>query len=230
MGRAYPDTFVMNRAMLEAQMTSASDDRLWRSYDSGMAELDRSFGPALRAIGLTSLAQAKEWIERKSGRQATGLEIAGQGKAFAELGMAGIANCLAVGTFLSDYPQTTEFPRRRFSRPPVTFVPGDIAEPETWAAIHTVAQHQLTNPPDLILFTPAGGMSSMPETPQFYESVLVRSLSLADPGPIVMVGETTPQLSHRLEQQLLAMQHRGEAQVAILAGYEYGLFALVRPS
>lgn len=229
MSAGYPDTFVMNRAMREAQMTSASDDRLWRSYDSGTAELDRSFGPALRAIGLASLAQAKEWVEHKSGRQATGLEIAGQGKAFVELGMAGIANCLAVGEFLGDYPQTTKFSRRRSSRPPVTFVPGDIAERETWDDIQMAIQEELADPPNLILFTPAGGTSSMPENAEFYETILVRSLELADSGPVVMVGEMMPQHSVRLEQRLIGMQHRGEAKVAILAGSEYGLFALVRP-
>lgn len=229
MSAAYPDTFIMNRAMREAQMTSASDDRIWKSYDSGLEELDRCLGPALRAVGFQSLAHAMKWLEKIRDRQPSGLEIAGQGKTFSQERVPGIANCLAVPEFLIDQPQRTSRPRRRYANPPVTFVPGDIAERETWDDIQAAIQGELSDPPNLILFTPADGTSCMPETPEFYESVLARSLELADPGPVVMVGEMNSHFSVRLEQRLLAMQHRGEAQVAILSGYEYGLFALVRP-
>lgn len=230
MGRAYPDTFVMNRAMREAQMTSATDFLSgYNSYDSGTNELNRLLGPALRAIGFASLSHASQWLENRNGRCSTGFEIAGQGATFAELRMAGIANCLAVPEFLIDQPQTTNFPRRRFARPPVTFVPGDIAKQKTWDDIQTAVQDELSDPPNLILFTPAGGTSCMPENQEFYESILIRSLELSDPGPVVMVGEMAPQHSLRLEQRLIAMQMEDRAQVAILAGSEYGLFALMRP-
>lgn len=218
----------MNRAMREAQMTSAMDDLIWRSYDSGLEELDRSLGPALRAVGFQSLAHTMEWLETRSGRRPTGLEIAGQGRTFVGK-MEGIANCLAVPEFLIAQPQRTAHPRRRFSAPPVIFVPGDIAEQKTWNDIQTAIHEELADPPNLILFTPASGTSSMPEDAEFYETILVRSLELADSGPVVMVGEMMPQHSVRLEQRLIGMQYRGEAQVAILAGSEYGLFALRRP-
>lgn len=219
----------MNRAMREAQMTSALDDRIWRSYDSGLKELDNSLGPAFRAVGFLSIGQTTQWLEKQSNRRPTGLEIAGQGATFAELRMEGIATCLAVGEFLIDQSQTTRFPRRRFARPPVTFVPGDIAQQETWDDIQTAVQDELSDPPNLILFTPAGGTSCMPENQEFYESILIRSLELAGPGPVVMVGEMMSQHSVRLEQRLIGMQQQGEVRAAILAGYEYGLFALMRP-
>lgn len=229
MGRGYPDTFIMNRAMREAQMTSASDDRIWRSYDSGLKELNNSLGPAFRAIGFLSIGHASQWLEERSGRRPTGLEIAGQGATFAQLKIEGVANCLAIPEFLIDQSRKTKHLRRRYATPPVTFAPGDIAHSSTWDEIRRAFQDEKIDPPNLILFTPAGGVSCMPEICEFYESILIRSLELTGSGPVVMTGEVLPAYSGKLEQRLISMQRRRKARVAILAGCEYGLFALMRP-
>ena len=232
MSAGHPDTFIMDRAMREAQMTSVGDPRGgYGSYDSGPDELDLALGPGLRAVGFQSLADAKEWLEKTCRRQPNGLEIAGQGKTFATQRISAIANCLAFPECLIAQPQRTPRPRRRHANPPITFVPGDIAEQTTWDNIQTAVREDLQNPPNIILFTPAEiGLSSMPRNSGFFESVVVRSLALADPGPVVMVGEMSSHFSIRLEQRLLEMQHRGDAQVAIIAGLEYSLFALRRES
>lgn len=226
MGRIFPDAFVMDKAMQEAQMSSPTDNRAWHLYDSGPENLDKYLKRALRGINFNSIAQAALWLTETAGRKPTGLEIAGQGKTFAKLKIAGVANCLAVPEFLIDQTKKTKHPRRRYASPSVTFVPGDIAQPSTWDEIRGALEEESIQSPNLLLFTPACGMSSMPTTPEFYEGILDQSLSVADTGPVVMVGEMDTSYSHRLEYRLIAMQTEHKAQISIIAGQEYGLFAL----
>ncbi len=160
----------------------------WIAYDSGLKTLDRTFEIVMGGPELPygNLSEYVDWYQAHFGCLPTGLEMAGQGRTFVDLGIQGIAVCLGAPPFLRDEGNLI----RAGSQGTVTFVEGDITQPATLVAIEEARQQREMPLPSLVLFDPAGGFRTMPESASFYCGLIADTIGqLAAPQGLLFLGE-----------------------------------------
>lgn len=219
------DSWIKETAQEEAAMMSAWDDRIWRAYDSGKAELDLGFYRVMKLLGLDSLEGTLTVLQASAQRQPIGLELAGQGKVFAELGITGVAVCLALPEFLVDPSGDDRNPRRRDCSS-VALIDGDIGREDTWAKIGKRIHADRLEKPNLVLLTPAGGKNRLPEGQEFVERVVRPVLNIADKETVVFLGEAPQYTDYALEQFLVNLQAKTRTRVALIPNADGGKFGI----
>lgn len=218
-------SWIEKTAQEEAAMTSARDDRIWRAYDSGKAELDLGFHRVMRLLGLDSLGDTLTVLQASAQRQPTGLELAGQGKVFVDLGIAGVAVCLGLPEFLVD-PSSNEHNPRRRDCSSVVLIAGDIIQKDTWDKIGQRIHSDGLEKPNLILLTPAGGKNRLPEGQEFVERVVQPALGIADTQAAVFLGEVPQYTDYALGQFLESFLAKTGSRVAHIPNADGGKFGI----
>lgn len=172
-------------------MTEDKSPRPWGVYDSGSERLSEVFGAEINALGFASLGQVADHLQGVNPhRPVTGLELAGQGRAFDELGIEGVACCLAFPNFLAE--ETESGLVRRETQHRIALVPGDVAVPSTWSHIKERIQCEQLAQPNLILHTPGTlGLFHIPDGPTFFSELVECVIGLADPDEFVFLGEVS---------------------------------------
>lgn len=198
-------------AHTESQMGHPKDGNLWGIYDSGVELFNRIFTKELQRVGCLSFEDLVLRLRQAHPhRPVTGLELAGQGKMFAELNVGGVACCLAHPRFLTE--QTETGPRRKGASPGIAYVPGDLAASETWEGIANRFRREAMPHPSLALFSPgARGLLYLPEESKFFRWLTERVLELVDSSQFVFFGETSCEVEE-IERQLreIELAHKVE--------------------
>lgn len=177
---------LLPEAQLEAVMESPNDDRIYSAYDSGEKELERCFQDVISEskVPFKSIRVFAERFRQQFNTKPSGLELAGQGKIFVELGINGAACMLAIPKFLTNERGTK-----------IALIAGDLAKPATLAKIENRFKSGSIARPALILYPPAGGLSYLPQDMSFYGSLTDWMVSFADVRSFLILGEYPKGLS-----------------------------------
>lgn len=182
---------IADMALKEAQMEHPKDGGLWGIYDSGVEVFNRIFARELLRVGCPSFEELVQRLRQTaaSHRPVIGLELAGQGKMFAQLGVGGVTCCLAYPRFLTEQTETGLC--RKGALPGIAYVPGDLSAPETWEGIANRFRRGAMPCPNLALLSPGTrGLSYLPEEPGFFRWLTERVIELVDANQFVFLGET----------------------------------------
>ena len=175
--------YLQRTAHQEASMRSPDDDRVWIAYDSGLARLEQSYQPILEILGFKSIKSLHARLI-ESGQTPIGLELAGQGKVFGELGMKGVAVSLAIPNFLTGSSEDSDFSVRE-DYPDVGLIAGDIGASLTWQRIYKY----LPKPPNFVFLTPAGGIKGLPKGNQFIDKIIKPVLNYSQTTKFIFLGD-----------------------------------------
>ncbi len=181
--------YLLPEAELEAAMESPNDDRLYKAYDSGEKEFERSFENVIAESGapFRSIRGFAERFRQQFKTNPSGLELAGQGKIFAELKIDGAACMLAIPKFLVNERGTK-----------IALISGNLANISTLIKIENRFRSESIAKPALILYPPAGGISYLPQGMDFYRPLINWMVSFADARSFLILGEYPKNISDPL--------------------------------
>lgn len=163
------------------------DGRGWGKYDSGLEEMERHFKDTLKELGekvqlpFTSIREYVRRFRQLFGEQPAGLELAGQGKTFADLGINGAAIALGFPQYL--IKTGSDRMRRAGTENDISFWERDIAD------IEKVRQIGRETRAAIIILRPVGGLYSIPQRSEFYMSLIDCLIETADPRSFLFLSQ-----------------------------------------
>lgn len=192
--------YLLPEAELEAVMESPNDDRLYPSYDSGEKRLQQCFENVISEsrAPFKSIGGFAERFRQQFKTKPSGLELAGQGKIFAELEIDGAACMLAIPKFLVDKNSFPPAPRRAKTEQKIALISGNLANVSTLAKIENRFGSESIAKPALILYPPAGGLFYLPQDMNFYRPLIDWMVSFADARSFLILGEYPKNISASL--------------------------------
>lgn len=226
----YSHPVIADIARLESQMEGPRDSGLWIAYDSGLKRMDFGFKHVLNALGFSSLQGVRDALVQPN-RRPTGLELAGQGKTFVELGVDGVACCLAVPGFLvQPTDDGTRLQRKKSEghEETVVLVAGDLAQQSTFAEIQDRFQQEAIERPNLLLLAPAGGLGYLPEEQAFIDRIIQPAMELCDHDRFAFFGEASGGTELFLEAFLETFRADTEVQTTLCRRGETPVFGIYR--
>lgn len=226
----YSDPLVADKAQRESRMYGPEDTSAWIAYDSGLKRMDFGFRNVLKSFGFPSLRDIRDTLIQPN-RQLTGLELAGQGKTFTELGIGGVACCLAIPSFLAQpADDETRLRRKKLAEGEATvaLVAGDLGQPSTFEEIRAHFQQEEIGKPNLILLAPAGGLGYLPEQQQFIDRIIKPAIELCDQDCYAFLGETPAGTEHYLRTFLETLRADTGAQTTIRKCGDTPVFGIYR--
>ena len=226
----YSDSIIADIARRESQIEDPDDSNQWIAYDSGLKRMDFGFKYVLNALGFSSLQGVRDTLTQPDHRP-TGLELAGQGKTFTELGIGGVACCLAIPNFLvQPADDETRLRRKKLAKDEATvaLVAGDLGQPSTFEEIRTCFRQEEIEKPSLILLTPAGGIGYLPEQQEFIDRIVKPAIELCDPDHFAFIGETPKGTELHLRTFFEILRADTGAQTTIRKCGETPIFGIFR--
>lgn len=226
----YSDKVIADIARRESQIEGPDDFSQWIAYDSGLKRMDFGFKYVLNALGFFSLQGVRD-VLTQTDRQPTGLELAGQGKTFIELGIDGVACCLAIPSFLAQPADDETRLRRKKLREDettVALVAGDLGQPSTFEGIRTRFRQEKIEKPNIILLTPAGGLGYLPEQQEFIDRIIKPAIGLCDSDHFAFIGEAPEGTKPHLRNFLETLRADTGAQTTIRKCGETQIFGIYR--
>lgn len=214
----YSDPLVADKAQRESRMYGPEDTSAWIAYDSGLKRMDFGFRNVLNSLGFPSLRDIRDTLIQPN-RQLTGLELAGQGKTFIELGIDGVACCLAIPSFLAQ-PAEDEAT--------VALVAGDLGQPSTFEEIRAHFQQEEIGKPNLILLASVGGLGYLPEQQQFIDRIIKPAIELCDQDCFAFIGEAPAGTEHYLRTFLETLRADTGARTTIRKCGDTPIFGIFR--
>ncbi len=151
----YSDFTIARVADLEADMFGPECSNPWFTYDSGLTRSNFGFKNVMGKLGFGSIEEIVN-RQRASGNPVIGLDLAGQGKVFPELEVAGMACCLAIPDYLIDPDRDKSRPFRKKSesgQSDVAMMAGDLNLPATFDRIKDRLQIEKIPSPNLIFLS-----------------------------------------------------------------------------
>ncbi|GEM_PF-4711014 len=226
----YSDSVIANIARRESQIEGPDDSSQWIAYDSGLKRMDFGFKYVLNALGFSSLQGIRDALIQPD-RRPTGLELAGQGKTFIELGIGGVACCLAIPRFLvQPADDETRLRRKKLGEDEATIalIAGDLGRPSTFEEIRDRFNQEAIEKPSLILLTPAGGLGYLPKQQQFIARIIKPAIELCDRDNFAFIGETPEGTELYLRAFLETLRADTGAQTAIRKCGDIPTFGIFR--
>lgn len=178
---------------LDIVKTGPDDKRGWQVYDSGLIIMERRFADVLAEVGrnkqipFDSVRGYKQWFQHIFGHLPYGLELAGQGKTFVDLGIDGVANCLKFPAYMRREEEGNGTFRAGTSNR-IALLDGDLRSPETLDRI-TETLRSCGERPGIILLYSVGGIFSLPQSSQFYIDLISKFVDIADPECFLLLME-----------------------------------------
>lgn len=109
---------------------------------------------------------------------------------------------LGIPDFLIDKQSPKTAIRRGGVSQNIALISGDLAEKSTLNNIEQRFKTESLANPAIILFTPAGGMSYLPQTIEFYAQFINWMVNFADKRSCLILGEFPKELSYFLPRLL----------------------------
>lgn len=215
----------------EAKMEGPYDDRIWISYDAGLRQIEKDFNPLIfskEELPFRSISEYVGWYREKFSEPPVGLEIAGQGKTFSDLGIDGVASFLAVPRYLVDKSGTSGLLKRDNTSGKIVYVEGDISDKGIWEKLKQCFEREKLSRPSIILYTPAGGISYIPDKLDFYKRMIGKITEFANPRSFMLLGEYPKKLTNSFPYYLNSLSTNKKYQVNQIPHSDGGNFMITK--